>query len=932
MPNSSQLETKIESCAPSQKFLHHFFTLSQETKEHILSLTPKFGFGSFSAAVFYRTYSREKADGAQESWNDVVIRCIEGAISIRKDFYVKQHLHWNDSEWQTYAKNMALSMFDMKWMPPGRGLWCCGTDYVSQRGSAALNNCGSVDTKNFSKSLQWVAEALMVGCGVGIAIFNDEWNDVVQKPNKEEWEYFDIPDTKEGWAASMAALVDAYVQKNGKVRKFPHFRYHLIRGKGEKIKSFGGISSGPGPLIKMHKKMEVYFDTYVDFQNAQSDQDKEQCFANLVTRLRPEDYDYMDDKTFNEFVETVRKSFRDNPTLKKYDKVRLLADNFNVCGCTVIAGNVRRSAEILIGSPYDDTFINLKNYILNPERECLGWMSNNTVRLTKSEDFLLIPKLAELIKVNGEPGILNLINIHRYGRIGHYHNPTEPWTREFEEDPATLVNPCVTADTKVLTSQGWLSVHELINTPFKAIINGKEYNSSGFWKTGVKPIFRLNLNNGLSLKCTGDHKIYTKNGPIELQNLTSFDDIIIPNNSSYKWPVSFDITKLPERYFKYSEAEKDQLKCLQYGINTIIKKHDNYLSDDIPYYYLVIMPQTTDQYSSSITFIEKLGEAAVYDCNVNDIHQFNANGILVHNCGESNLEPFELCNLSEVFPPRCMKSTVSVNDEELMQAFRYATFYSSTVSLLPTQWEDTNAVVARNRRIGVSMSGIAALVSTVGSAELIRICRAAYKVIRDENTRLAREAGVPASIRVTVIKPSGSISQLAGVSAGQHSPAFRYARRRIRIAEHSSMIPILREAGHHIEKDVYSDNTLIAEFPIDQSKTKSAEEVSFAEQFTLLTTLQREFADNSVSATLYFNPETEGDKIADEIAQNAPNLKTCSVLPHCKKGVYKQMPYEGITKEQYLEMVSKLKPIDWSKFGQSNGEMPRYCDGDKCVL
>ena len=396
---------------------------------------------------------------------------------------------------------------------------------------------------------------------------------------------------------------------------------------------------------------------------------------------------------------------------------------------------------------------------MNPERECLGWMSNNTVRLTKSEDFLLIPKLAELIKVNGEPGILNLINIHRYGRVGHYHNLSESWTREYEEDPATLVNPCVTADTQVLTSEGWRAVHELINTPFKAIVNGKEYTSSGFWKTGIKSVFRLNLSNGLSLKCTGDHKVYTVNGPIELEKLTSFDDIIIPNNSPYKWPMTFDSTKLAEEYDTFNDAQIDQLKYLQFGIHSIIKKHNNYLTNEKSYYYLLVQPQVNNNfYTSNITFIEKLGDASVYDCNVNDIHQFNANGILVHNCGESNLEPFELCNLSEVFPPRCMKSTVAVNDEELMQAFRYATFYSSTVSLLPTQWEDTNAVIARNRRIGVSMSGIADLVSTVGSAELIRICRAAYKVIRDENTRLAKEAGVPASIRVTVIKPSGSIS------------------------------------------------------------------------------------------------------------------------------------------------------------------------------
>lgn len=92
------------------------------------------------------------------------------------------------------------------------------------------------------------------------------------------------------------------------------------------------------------------------------------------------------------------------------------------------------SAEICLGDPEDDDFINLKNYNLNPERAEIGWMSNNSVVLKADrgyEDFTFIPEMANRIRDNGEPGMINLYNMQKYGRYG----------KELV-DEATLVNPC----------------------------------------------------------------------------------------------------------------------------------------------------------------------------------------------------------------------------------------------------------------------------------------------------------------------------------------------------------------------------------------------------------------------------------------------------------------------------------------------------------
>ena len=473
-------------------------------------------------------------------------------------------------------------------------------------------------------------------------------------------------------------------------------------------------------------------------------------FQQLVKQLRTVDNDWMDDKTFTTFSEKVKKSVLDNPG-KQYDSTRCTVDILNAIGACVVAGNIRRSSELIMGNPGDETFINLKNYTINPERESIGWMSNNTIRLSKTEDFLLLPKIAERIRDNGEPGVYNQINVHRYGRIGRYHSSDDLWTRESEVDRATLSNPC----------------------------------------------------------------------------------------------------------------------------------------------------------------------------------------------GEICLEPFELCNLSEVFPTRCIEDSgvasnygaISKEAEQLIyQALRYATFYSSSVSLLPTHWEITNAVIARNRRIGVSLSGIADLHDIVGFTEVTRLCRAGYKIVREANTRYANEAGVPPSIRVTTIKPSGSISQLVGVSSGMHFPTFRYAIRRMRVSDDSPIVPILKRAGYFCEKDGYSDNTLVFEFPIDHGNTRSAEEVTIWEQFALLSALGREWSDNMISCTIYFNPDSETNQIEKALAQYAPVIKSCSMLPHVREGVYKQAPYQGITKDVYEKRLAEIKPINWSSYGGSDGMMPKGCSNDSCAL
>ena len=657
-----------EEKEPKQReaFVRERFSLKETFCNEIHAKKAKFGFGGFGEATYYRTYSRIKPDGTQEHWPDTVIRVINGIMSIRKDHYMLNRLAWDETKWQAYAKKLAIAMFDMKWLPPGRGLWVMGTQYVYERGGAALNNCGAVDTTDLSLAADWTMDMLMCGVGVG---FNTAWKgEDTDMPDKARPISYFIPDSREGWVASVRMLIDSYT-KGG---DWFVFDYSKIRPEGSPIHGFGGTASGPAPLMELHKRIESYMDSY--------------CRGET-------------------------------------DQTRCVADVMNAIGACVVAGNVRRSAEISLGSVDDETFLELKDYKKYPERAEIGWMSNNTVVLEKTEDFEKLPMIAKHIRDNGEPGIMNLINVQKYARYG-----------EKSEDKAWLANPC----------------------------------------------------------------------------------------------------------------------------------------SEIP------------------------------------------------------LESFELCNLAEVFPARCIR------EDAFYEALEYATFYASTVALLPTHRPETNAIVVRNRRIGVSLSGIADMLDAFGTTELTRRVRKGYKLVRDVNRELAAEAGVPASVRVTTVKPSGTISQLVGVSSGMHFPTFQYAIRRMRVGNTSRICDVLKRAGIPYEDDQYSANTTVFEFPIDQGKTRKATAVSAWEQFSLLAMLQREWSDNMVSCTIYFDPKTEGEQIEHMLAQFAPIIKSVSMLPHTDTGAYAQMPYEGITKEEYNERLARLPEIDWSSFGGSDGIENRYCTNDSC--
>ena len=143
-------------------------------------------------------------------------------------------------------------------------------------------------------------------------------------------------------------------------------------------------------------------------------------------------------------------------------------------------------------------------------------------------------------------------------------------------------------------------------------------------------------------------------------------------------------------------------------------------------------------------------------------------------CLEQTLEPYEMCCLVETFPSN--HASYAEFEETLKLAFLYA----KTVTLGEVHWTETAEVMKRNRRIGTSISGVAQFVAQHGMSTLREWSRKGFDFLNVWDTELSAKFGVPESIKKTCVKPSGTVSLLAGATPGVHFPHSRRYLRRVR--------------------------------------------------------------------------------------------------------------------------------------------------------
>lgn len=272
-------------------------------------------------------------------------------------------------------------------------------------------------------------------------------------------------------------------------------------------------------------------------------------------------------------------------------------------------------------------------------------------------------------------------------------------------------------------------------------------------------------------------------------------------------------------------------------------------------------------------------------------------------CAEQSLADKETCCLAEIYLPNI------ASKEELTEVATYLYRINKHSLSLPCHHPETEAIVHKNMRMGIGVTGY-----LQATPEQRSWLKETYEKLRIYDVQYSAKHGWNTSIKLTTVKPSGTLSLLAGVTPGVHPGYSQHFIRRIRMGSNSNLVNLCRENGYDVEYQRNFDgsedkNTVVVSFPCKFPEgTVVAKDVTAIDQLNFVKELQANWSDNSVSCTVYYRKE-ELPAIKEWLKENYNhNTKTVSFLLHNEHG-FDQAPYEEISKEKYEELAAKVKPI-----------------------
>jgi ribonucleoside-triphosphate reductase len=320
---------------------------------------------SIGYLTYKRTYARPIGDRTEE-WPETIQRVLNACDTQLKVGFTAAE-----------KDRVREYMEELKFTVAGRFLWQLGTDTVEQYGLASLQNCAFVKIDEPVRPFCWAMDMLALGCGVGFSIQKEhvnklpvvrEWFKAPERVNDAGADFI-VPDSRQGWVKLLGkTLKAAFLSQNRKSGSFT-YSTQVVRGKGTPIKGFGGVASGPEDLVWGIGEISKILD------------------KRKGRKIRPVD----------------------------------ALDLMNIIGAIIVAGNVRRSAEICLGDPEDIEYLLSKRWDFT---NIPSWraMSNNSVVVSNIDD--LHDYFWEGYAGKGEPfGLVNLRNARKMGRTGESQYP-----------------------------------------------------------------------------------------------------------------------------------------------------------------------------------------------------------------------------------------------------------------------------------------------------------------------------------------------------------------------------------------------------------------------------------------------------------------------------------------------------------------------------
>lgn len=1033
------------------------------------------GLGEF---VYTRTYSRIKDDGTNENWFETIERVVNGTFALKKRWFLDNNIYWNNERELKYAEKMYDLMFNVKFLPGGRGLWSMGTKITETKHLyAALNNCAFVSTDDIETTLSEAFTFLMDACMLGVGVGFDTKGAgkiMIHQPNIERTITHKIDDSREGWVHSLELILESYFLKN---KPNVEFDYSGIRPAGTPLGHFGGVSSGPEPLIHSLDKIREILNknvgspitsrTIVDVMNLVGlcvvSGNVRRCLPigsqvhtekglisieniNVGDLVLTSDGFYPVTNIYKQGVQKTIKIITEdgefectpNHKIAIFDSVDSYvwktADSLKD-GDRMISSRVSIPGhEMTLPTwtyTYSDHSTTCKPIEIPKLDEDMSWFIglfqgdgytypnyghngfNAYISLTFQLNELCIAEKAKnqierfgaglhvtLIKTKNE----NSYTVHCQSKqlawyfdkhvkqanqplnVPDYIKQNTPDIRIAYVSGILDADGCVTNRPLNIVSSvypEWVKQIQnlLYSCGIESRINISKHEVPS--RIGWQLLHKLNIITQYARKSLSDSNTICKNIPetIYARNSNGFPSSFIQDghvkrkcglytnkqinidvyckyvNQNVKWcPVK--VLKLEDgrdvETFDIEVKDKHEFYCNGYLTHNSasIALGDPTDTEFINLKNYEINPERAGygwlsnnsvaatigmDYTEIADSIQRNGEPGIiwldnmrkYSRMNHRIDMKDAKIFGCNPCGEVSLESMEMCNLVENFINR--HETL----DEFMHTLKYSFMYAKTVSLGMSHWPKTNEVIQRNRRIGSSLTGITNFITERGINTLRTWCSRGYDFLKFYDERISVAFKIPQSIKITSIKPSGTISLLVpNTCPGLHFPQSSHYIRRVRVSVNANIWKEMQKRGYEVETSISEPFTNIINFPISLGNIRSVNNVSVWEQLELAALLQEVWADNQVSCTVTFKPETEGKEIANALNYFQYKLKGISFLPLCTSG-YPQMPYQEITKEKYDEMVEDIKKRNTStgniQITAEDHETELYCTTDACI-
>ncbi len=949
------------------------FRLKDEFLEPYKIKESPFGFkdaggNSLGEITFIRTYSRVKPDGTKEKWWEVCERVVNGMYSIQKDWARKNRLPFNDNKAQTSAKEAYDRMFHLKWTPPGRGLWTTGTDLIHERNIVAgLYNCFTGYTKAITRDGvvrldEIVGEEHEVWAdgawhrGVVSEFGENTVNRIQFKPFSDRSNHVVTVDAtidhrwvlEDGTETTSLAVGDK-VMACGTDVDIHSDKYHagvvhgIVFGDGTRhsfVRSDGAKRFHVRLCGDRADEMKQYFSHLTYPQSANGD-----AQAYVLSQ-----------KELKEFPSGESAEY-----VAGFINGWLLADGSGLSenGGKLDTQHVDAYSWLSDHAAYGGYVVVGHNYHQKPTN--YGERKNPLHRITlrKSKTF----KVVSIIELDTQPtycftvpsvGKFTLSNGLITGNCSFVstgdidrHDPGAVFAWVMD---ALMLGVGVGFDTRGEakgirigvreeddeiyqipdTREGWAeSIRLLLNSYLRtnrkirfdySLIRpyGEPIKGFGGTASGPEPLIKVHRQIAHILDNRAG-EVFDSRAIVDMVNLIG--TCVVAGN--VRRSATIALGKQGDNYFielKNYEKYPERAEWGWMSNNTVV-------IDEPGYDYADAAKRIADNGEPGFLFLNTMQQYG----RLKDSPDHKDWRVLGTNpCAEVSLESRELCNLVEIHLNR------HDSIEDYLRTIKFAYLYAKSITLLPTHWPETNAVIQRNRRIGTSMTGIAGFVDKHGLPEFRTWADNGYDEIQKYDKKYSEWLGIRESIRTTTVKPSGSVSLLSGATPGVHWPSGgKHYLRAIRFANSDPMLTLFKMAWYKVEPDQYSDNTSVVYFPVKTDMDRSEKDVSIYEKIHLAAEAQNYWSDNSVSVTVTFDPETEKDDIARVLKMYEGNLKTVSFLPMSNE-TYPQMPYTEITEREYHDYIGTLLKIDFDAVydGVDNLEAvgERYCDGTACQI